>query len=123
MPPEDRSGNFADIAAQRLVATIIPDYNDGFEATSPVGRFQPSTLGLYDVGGNVAEWIPDAYSGGAVMSGRVETDPTGPTTGENHVIRGSSWRHAKEVNLRLSYRDYGEEGRTDVGFRVARYAN
>ncbi len=123
MPPEDKSGNFADIAAQRLVATMIPDYRDGFEATSPVASFQPNALGLYDVGGNVAEWIHDVYSGGAVMSGHIETDPTGPTTGENHVIRGSSWRHAKEINLRLSYRDYGEEGRTDVGFRVARYAN
>jgi hypothetical protein len=37
------------------------------------------------------------------------------------VIRGSSWRHGRITELRLSYRDHGREPRDDVGFRVARY--
>jgi hypothetical protein len=46
----------------------------------------------------------------------------GPLDGKFHVIRGSSWRHATISELRWAYRDYGEEARPDVGFRLARYA-
>jgi hypothetical protein len=38
------------------------------------------------------------------------------------VIRGSSWRHAGILELRLAYRDFGSEGRFDAGFRIARNA-
>jgi hypothetical protein len=37
------------------------------------------------------------------------------------VIRGSSWRHAGILELRLAYREFGSEGRLDVGFRLARH--
>jgi hypothetical protein len=50
-------------------------------------------------------------------------DPTGPERGTSHVIRGSSWRHAGQTELRLSYRDFGSDARPDVGFRVARFAD
>ena len=123
LPPADKSGNYADNAAQRIVPTILPDYDDGFAASSPIGRFKPNELGLYDVGGNVAEWTNDYYSGGMVAVGSVATDPLGPATGDDHVIRGSSWRQATRTSLRLSYRDYGKDGRPDLGFRVARYAD
>jgi len=54
-------------------------------------------------------------------SAAVETDPLGPTSGTYHVIRGSSWAHGTITELRLSFRDYNDEPRDDVGFRVARY--
>jgi hypothetical protein len=38
------------------------------------------------------------------------------------VIRGSTWRHAGILELRLAYRDFGSSGRFDVGFRIARNA-
>ena len=44
----------------------------------------------------------------------------GPSRGSYHVIRGSSWRHAGVTELRGSYRDFGNEARIDVGFRIAR---
>jgi hypothetical protein len=50
-------------------------------------------------------------------------DPLGPERGKSWVIRGSSWRHATSTELRLSYRDYGNEARPDVGFRIARNAD
>ena len=37
------------------------------------------------------------------------------------MIRGSSWMHGQLVDLRLAFRDYGEDGRQDLGFRVARW--
>ena len=73
------------------------------------------------MGGNVAEWTNDYYAVTA-SSGVIEQDPTGPSSGENRVIRGSSWAHGTVTELRLSYRDYDQSGRDDVGFRVARYA-
>jgi len=89
--------------------------------TATVASFQPSGKGLYDMGGNVAEWIHDVYTIPAA-NGTVEKDPTGSQSGDNYVIRGAGWSHSKIAELRLSYRDYGQAGRDDVGFRIARYA-
>jgi formylglycine-generating enzyme required for sulfatase activity len=120
MPPKKNSGNFADRSAADLVPTIIPGFDDGFAATSPTGMFTPSAIGIYDGSGNVAEWVNDFYS---VPTPGLKTplpDPLGPEQGQAYVIRGSSWRHAGETELRLSFRDYGNEARFDVGFRIAR---
>ncbi|MGH8246162.1 MAG: formylglycine-generating enzyme family protein, partial [Gammaproteobacteria bacterium] len=72
-------------------------------------------------GGNAAEWVHDHYDIAAEESGAAALDPLGPESGEHHVIRGASWAHGGLTELRLSYRDYGLEGRDDVGFRIARY--
>jgi formylglycine-generating enzyme required for sulfatase activity len=69
----------------------------------------------------VAEWINDFYGATAEELGQAVRDPLGPGRGRYHVIRGSSWMHGQLVDLRLSFRDYGETGRQDLGFRVARW--
>ena len=48
-------------------------------------------------------------------------DPTGPTFGNNHAIRGSSWKSSSLTELRLSYRDVLAGSDDDVGFRVVRW--
>lgn len=118
-PPED-SGNFADLTARELVPSIIPRFNDGYASTAPVGTFKPSMTGIYDGGGNVAEWVNDFYTVPTPGITEPVVDPTGPGRGTSHVIRGSSWRHAGFTEMRLSYRDYGSDARVDVGFRIAR---
>lgn len=120
MPPKRDSGNFADKAALGLVPTIIPRYDDGFASTAPVGKFVPNAIGLHDGAGNVAEWVNDFYSVPTPGITKPVVDPLGPATGNSHVIRGSSWRHAGILELRLGYRDYGNTARPDVGFRIAR---
>jgi formylglycine-generating enzyme required for sulfatase activity len=120
LTPAENSGNFADVTARSYLGQILFDYDDGYLATAPVASFEANQYELYDMAGNVSEWVHDFY--GAVGSvGGVEVDPLGPTEGQFHTIRGSSWAHGSVTELRLSFRDFGEEVRDDVGFRVARY--
>jgi formylglycine-generating enzyme required for sulfatase activity len=121
MPPPDDAGNYADRAAMDVATNTISSYNDSYPVTAPVGSFPPSPLGIYDLGGNVAEWVNDRYSVAAGSGARL-IDPVGPGEGQYHVIRGSSWRQSSISELRLAYRDFGDRGRLDVGFRIARYA-
>ncbi len=119
LPPPDRTGNYADRSAAHLVGRIIFGYNDNYTAAAPVSTYKAGPRGLFDLGGKVAEWINDYYQ----IPDKEETrNPLGPPQGDFHVIRGSSWMHGTVTDLRYSFRDYGVEGRQDVGFRIARYA-
>ncbi|MFC1824427.1 PEGA domain-containing protein [Thermodesulfobacteriota bacterium] len=120
-PPMPKSGNFADTSAKELLSNVIEGYNDGYPATGPPGQFQVNDLGLFDMGGNVAEWCHDYYSIYSYNAKKTYVDPTGPREGNLKVIRGSSWQHAGISSLRLAYRDYGNKERPDLGFRVCRY--
>ena len=53
--------------------------------------------------------------------GGIDENPFGPDSGQYHTIRGSSWAHGAVTELRLSFRDFGDEPRDDVGFRIARF--
>lgn len=123
MPPGKNSGNYADRKAAALFGRIVGNYDDGYAVSAPVGSFSPNDKGLFDLGGNVAEWVNDFYDVVVSVGNKVEADPMGPASGEFHVMRGSSWAHGAITELRLSYRDYGSKSREDVGFRIARYAD
>ena len=119
-PPPKNNGNYADQSARQLAPSILPNYDDGFASTAPVGTFKANAIGIFDGGGNVAEWVNDWYTVPTPGITTPEVDPVGPRRGTSRVIRGSSWRQAGIAELRLSYRDYGAEPRVDVGFRIAR---
>lgn len=120
-PPSSREGNFADESTQSFLAQFIRGYNDGYAVTANVGQFPANARGIYDMAGNVSEWVHDIYGAVSGLSTAAETDPLGPEAGRYHTIKGSSWGHGSVVELRASYRDFGEEARNDVGFRVARF--
>lgn len=120
LPPPAKAGNFADQSAVGLVAQVLEKYDDGFPVSAPVGSFAPNGRGLYDLDGNVAEWVHDWYDV-PVEQATPMADPLGPAGGQHRVIRGASWAHGTLTELRLSFRDYGMDGRDDVGFRIARY--
>ncbi len=63
--------------------------------THPVGELQPNAWGLYDVHGNVWEWVEDIYDSGAYLSRTAAVDPcvlpVDPAAGADRVFRGGSW--------------------------------
>ncbi|AQQ68650.1 hypothetical protein Mag101_14170 [Microbulbifer agarilyticus] len=121
LPVGKNSGNYADSSAGQIVPAVLRTYNDRYPATAPVASYGPNHMGLFDMGGNVSEWIHDMYSIGTGLSLKQEENPVGTQDGDYHVVRGSSWKHAGLTELRLSYRDYGADPRNDIGFRVARW--
>lgn len=120
-PPTAVVENYADSSSAYVTGRTISGYNDGQVVSATVGSFPANHHGLFDMGGNVAEWVHDVYQI-PTANAAAETDPSGPQSGDNHVIRGASWALSRLSELRLSYRDYGQAGRDDVGFRIARYA-
>jgi len=84
-------------------------YNNSGGSTHPVGGKTANELGLYDMSGNVWEWVWDLY--GSYPSG-AQTDPVGASSGSDRVIRGGGWdigalywTVASRINVVPSYRD------------------
>ena len=121
MPVPEGAGNFADESAMGNVENYIPLYNDARPKLAPVASFSPTSLGIYDLGGNVSEWIHDHYELASPGAAGIEQDRVGPLRGRQHVVRGSSWRSATLTELRYTYREAGSGPRDDVGFRLARW--
>jgi len=65
------------------------DENSG-ERTHPVATKRANAWGLYDMHGNVMEWVQDWY-GETYYSSSPSTDPRGPASGSTRVVRGGSW--------------------------------
>ncbi|MDT8429325.1 MAG: PEGA domain-containing protein [Pseudomonadales bacterium] len=121
LPPPEGAGNFADRSTSSFLGQFLIDYDDGFSGTAPVGEFGANYHGIYDLAGNVSEWVHDYYGAVGALSGVQEVDPLGPEEGRFRTIKGSSWAHSAITEMRLSFRDFGEEARNDLGFRIARY--
>ena len=60
------------------------------EKTLPVKSFLANALGLYDMAGNVREWVSDQYSKN-YYSNSPRNNPKGPGSGPYRVMRGGSW--------------------------------
>jgi formylglycine-generating enzyme required for sulfatase activity len=113
-------GNTADEAAKKAYPFLkTVDCNDGFAGSSPVGSFPPNGFGLYDMAGDVFQWIEDCYH---PSYDGAPTDGSAWMTGEcaEHVIRGGSLGHVPRL-LRSAYRfkDPVEHQSVFLGFRLA----
>lgn len=94
---------------------------DGYRYLAPPGSFEAgrSPYGIYDMTGNVAEWVADSYDEHYYQKAPYR-DPKGPERADLKVVRGGSWRET-EHNARLSKRFAAKAWRTDItiGFRCA----
>jgi formylglycine-generating enzyme required for sulfatase activity len=95
-------------------------YNGNSGQSHPVGRKKPNAFGLYDMHGNVWEWCQDWL--GDYYAGPV-TDPLGPRSGGNRVLRGGSW-YDDAGDCRSAIRGWFTpvRGFSNVGLRFARTA-
>lgn len=90
------------------------------QTTVPVNSFSPNQWGLYNMHGNVGEWVWDYYG---AYSTEEQTDPTGAETGTLRVYRGGGWNDFAK-NMRSAYRAAlaGDKGSFNIGIRLVRNA-
>jgi formylglycine-generating enzyme required for sulfatase activity len=108
-------GNFSDRKAGNTRAPC----NDGYEQTSPVGRYPPNAFGLHDMAGNASQWTADCWHdnyNGAPSDGSAWTTTC---SGSDRILRGGSWDNFP-WDLRAPRRERGTVISNNVGFRLAR---
>lgn len=90
------------------------------QTTVAVGSFLPNAWGLYDMHGNVGEWVWDWYGS---YETEEQTDPTGPASGTLRVNRGGGWNDFAK-SLRSAYRATlpPDSAGADLGLRLVRNA-
>lgn len=124
-----RAGTTTPFSTGENIITLQANYNGNFPymnhpkgeykaRTVPVGSYAPNSFGLYDMHGNVWEWVNDWYEEYLKIMPH-QTNPTGPEKGIYRVYRGGGWNLLAQF-CRSAKRRYQEPGRkfNYLGFRM-----
>jgi formylglycine-generating enzyme required for sulfatase activity len=119
-----RAGTTTRYAFGDAITPKDANYGLNVGKTTEVGTYPPNAFGLYDMHGNVWEWVEDVWHdsySGAPTDGSAWTDGKGENSSRNRVDRGGSWD-----DYQRSYRSAGRNWiepdirYVNLGFRVAR---
>ncbi len=115
--PGDGDANFGD-GSPKLPESLTT-VDDGYEYVSPVRAFPPNAYGLYDMAGNVMQWVEDRYSRNYYENSPLE-DPKGPDIGTSRLNKGGNF-YASPADARCAFRGFSgpEMSFWNLGFRVA----
>lgn len=104
-------------AGSNRVGDVAWYWGNSEDTTHPVGTKSPNELSLYDMSGNVAEWCQD-WAG--YYSSDSQMNPTGPSSGSDHIYRGGSWG-CLDSFCRVAFRNYLSSSQPFylVGLRLA----
>ena len=115
------SGNIADESALKELSalSVWKGYRDGYAYTAPAGSFKANELGIYDMSGNVYEWVAD-WQEDNYYDNSPAYNPRGPDSGEHKILRGGAWDLEPDT-ARTTSRYWNEAGARAVcmGFRIA----
>ena len=97
------------------------NFNQEIGDTVEAGNYDEGTspYGLYDMAGNVWEWVADYYSG-TYYQDSPSSNPPGPEAGQAHVLRGGSWYDPAFLSRATSRLKEPEPVGNNFGFRCAR---
>jgi hypothetical protein len=114
--PGDRDTNFGD--GNPKLPESLTTVSDGYENVSPVRAFPPNGYGLYDMAGNVMQWVEDWYDRNYYETSPLE-DPKGPETGSGRINKGGNW-YASPADCRCAFRGFSGPTMSfwNLGFRV-----
>lgn len=119
----DLVGNIADATAEGTAAEILRNYNDGSKESANVKSYSTQSQ-FYDLSGNVSEMVSDHYVLEPPVEGK-KIDHIKLSPSNQRVLKGSNYLSASWTELRASFREGIDinVGRSDVGFRIARYVH
>lgn len=109
-PPPPRSGNFGDAKAKEaktVRGNVVPNYDDGYALTAPVGSFSANPYEIHDLAGNVWEWVDEPFN---------------DSNNRLFTVRGGGWASVQQSNLLSGFRnaisaEYKRGGGGEYGFR------
>ncbi|MFT6896290.1 MAG: sulfatase activating formylglycine-generating enzyme [Paraglaciecola sp.] len=117
------AGNFADSSRKAEQVIVLQNYTDKQKGIAEVGSFKADRIGLFDMAGNVSEWVHDYYTNAFPDMTKRHIDYLGATTGHSWVYKGGNYQSGRVRELRVAFREFASGGKPEVGFRIARYDN